>query len=57
MNELLQQYAKDKQLHLWAGSWLFHEKEYELAQKRLEEAVAIDTDFAPALNDLGYVYA
>ena len=57
MNELLQQYPKDKQLHLWAGSWLFHEKEYELAQKRLEEAVAIDTDFAPALNDLGYVYA
>src|SRR5205085_7306807 len=57
MNELLQQYPKDKQLHLWAGGWLFHEKEYELAQKRLEEAVAIDTDFAPALNDLGYVYA
>jgi tetratricopeptide (TPR) repeat protein len=57
MNELLQQYPKDKQLHLWAGSWLFHEKEYELAQKRLEEAVAIDTDFAPALNDLGYLYA
>src|SRR5437667_5085282 len=50
MNELLQQYPKDKQLHLWAGSWLFHEKEYELAQKRLEEAVAIDTDFAPALS-------
>jgi Flp pilus assembly protein TadD len=57
MNELLQQYPKDKQLLLWAGSWLFHEKEYELAQKRLEEAVAIDADFAPALNDLSYVYA
>jgi Flp pilus assembly protein TadD len=57
MNDLLQQYPKDKQLYLWAGSWLFHEKEYELAQKRLEAAVAIDTDFAPGLNDLGYVYA
>ncbi len=57
MNELIQQYPKDKQLHLWAGSWLFHEKEYELAQKRLEEAVAIDANFASALNDLGYVYA
>jgi len=39
------------------GSWLFHEKEYELAQKRLEQALAIDADFASALNDLGYVYA
>ena len=57
MNDLLEQYPKDKQLLLWAGSWLFHEKEYELAQKRLEQAVAIDADFAPALNDLGYVYA
>src|SRR5438876_1083241 len=57
MNELLQQYPKDKQLHLWAGSWLFHEQEYELAEKRLEEAVAIDADFASALNDLGYIYA
>jgi tetratricopeptide (TPR) repeat protein len=57
MNDLLQQYPKDKQLHLWAASWLFREKEYELAQKRLEEAVAIDRDFAPALNYLGYVYA
>ena len=26
MNELLQNYPKDKQLLLWAGSWMFHEK-------------------------------
>jgi tetratricopeptide (TPR) repeat protein len=28
-----------------------------VTQKRLEEAVAIDGDFAPPLNDLGYAYA
>ena len=28
-----------------------------MAQKRLEQAVAIDADFAAALNDLGYIYA
>ena len=49
MNDLVQQYPKDKQLLVWAGSWLFHQKEYELAQKRLEQAVAIDADFAAAL--------
>ena len=57
MNDLVQQYPKDEQLLVWAGSWLFHQKEYELAQKRLEQAVAIDADFAAALNDLGYIYA
>lgn len=57
MNELLQEYPKDKHLLLWAGSWLFHQKEYELAQKRLEQAIALDADFAAPLNDLGYLYA
>lgn len=57
MNDLLQEYPRDKQLFLWAGSWLLHQQEYELAGKRLEEAVAIDPNFASALNDLGYVYA
>jgi tetratricopeptide (TPR) repeat protein len=57
MNELLQEYPKDKHLLLWAGSWLFHQKEYELAQKRLEQAITLDADFAAPLNDLGYLYA
>jgi tetratricopeptide (TPR) repeat protein len=57
MNDLLQQYPQDKHLLVWAGSWLFHQKEYELAQERLEQAAAIDPDFASPLNDLGYIYA
>ena len=57
MNDLVQQYPKDKHILVWAGSWLFHQKEYELAQKRLEQAAAIDADFAAPLNDLGYIYA
>src|SRR5438309_6233003 len=53
MNDLVQQYPKDEQLLVWAGSWLFHQKEYELAQKRLEQAVAIDADFAAARERSG----
>ena len=56
MNELVQQYPKDKHILVWAGSWLFHQRDYELAQKRLEQAAAIDADFAAPLNDLGYIY-
>jgi tetratricopeptide (TPR) repeat protein len=57
MNDLVQQYPKDKHVLVWAGSWLFHQREFQLAQKRLEQAVAIDPDFAAPLNDLGYIYA
>lgn len=57
MNDLLQRYPNDKQLLMWSGSWLFHQEEYERAQKKLEEAVALDAGFASAWNDLGYIYA
>jgi tetratricopeptide (TPR) repeat protein len=57
MNDLLQRYPKDKQLLMWSGSWLFHQEEYERAQKKLEHAVALDPSFASAWNDLGYIYA
>jgi tetratricopeptide (TPR) repeat protein len=57
MNDLLERYPKDKQLLMWSGSWLFHQEEYERAQKRLEQAVALDASFASAWNDLGYIYA
>jgi tetratricopeptide (TPR) repeat protein len=57
MNDLLQRYPNDKQLLMWSGSWLFHQEEYERAQKKLEEAVALDPNFASAWNDLGYIYA
>jgi tetratricopeptide (TPR) repeat protein len=57
MNDLLRLHPKDKNILVWAGSWLFHQREYELAQKRLEEASAIDLSYAPPLNDLGYIYA
>ncbi|HKU25106.1 MAG TPA: tetratricopeptide repeat protein [Candidatus Sulfotelmatobacter sp.] len=57
MNDLLERYPKDKQLLMWSGSWLFHQQEYERAQKKLEQAVALDPGFASAWNDLGYIYA
>ena len=57
MNDLLEGYPKEKQLLMWSGSWLFHQEEYERAQTKLEQAVALDPSFASAWNDLGYIYA
>jgi len=57
MNDLLQQFPQDKHIALWAGSWLLNQGQYEPAIKRLEQAVKLDTNYAAALNDLGYAYA
>jgi len=57
MNDLVQRFPKDKQVQLWAGSWLLRVNQYEPARKRLEAAVALDPKYSPALNDLGYACA
>jgi tetratricopeptide (TPR) repeat protein len=57
MNDLVQRFPKDKHVHLWAGSWLLRMNQYEAARKQLEVAVALDGNYAPALNDLGYTCA
>jgi len=57
MNDLLAKYPKDQRLAFLAGDWLIPQQRYEQAAKVLERAVALDPDYAAALNDLGYAYA
>ena len=57
MNDLLEMYPKDKRMIYLAGNWMMGEKEYERASRQFEKALALDKNYAPALNDLGYAYA
>ena len=57
MNDLLEMFPKDKRLAYLAGNWMMGQNSYEQAQKSLERALAIDKNYPPALNDLGYCYA
>jgi tetratricopeptide (TPR) repeat protein len=57
MNDLLEMYPKDKRVQYLAGNWMMGEREYERATRQFEKALAIDKNYAPALNDLGYAYA
>ncbi|HLK34522.1 MAG TPA: tetratricopeptide repeat protein, partial [Terriglobales bacterium] len=57
MNDLVAMYPKDKQLLYIVGNWLILQESYEQTRKFMEEALAIDPQYPPALNDLGYSYA
>ncbi len=57
MNDLLEMFPKDKRLAYLAGNWMMGQNSYEQAQKTLERALAVDKNYPPALNDLGYCYA
>ncbi|MGH9538785.1 MAG: tetratricopeptide repeat protein [Terriglobales bacterium] len=57
MNDVQEMYPKDKRLAYLAGNWLMGQNSYDTAQKTLERALAIDKNYPPALNDLGYCYA
>jgi predicted Zn-dependent protease len=57
MNDMLAMFPRDKHLYLLVASWLMGEQGEEQAGRLLHKALEIDPDFAPALNDLAYVYA
>src|SRR6202163_4356354 len=57
MNDMLEMFPKDKHLAYLAGNWMMGQNSYEQAQKMLQEALAIDKNYPPALNDLAYCYA
>jgi tetratricopeptide (TPR) repeat protein len=57
MNDMREMFPKDKHLAYLAGNWLMGQNSYEQAQKTLQEALAIDRNYPPALNDLAYCYA
>ncbi len=57
MNDLCQMFPRDKWVLYLAGNWLVVQESYEPARKFMERALALDPNFPPALNDLGYSYA
>jgi Flp pilus assembly protein TadD len=57
MNDLLEMYPKDKHLFYLAGNWLMLEDGDEQSLKLMEKALALDKNYAAALNDLAYLYA
>lgn len=57
MNDLVALYPRDKQLLYVVGNWLVLQESYDQGRKFMERALAIDPQYPPALNDLGYAYA
>lgn len=57
LNDLLEMYPKDPQLFDLAGNWMEEKSSHERAEKLLEHALALDKNYAAALNDVAYCYA
>lgn len=57
LNDLLEMYPKDPQLLDIGGNWMMSRSSHERAEKLLERALALDKNYAPALNDVAYCYA
>jgi tetratricopeptide (TPR) repeat protein len=57
MNDLLAKYPRDQRLAYLAGDWLMQQFRYEQAVAVLEHGLALNPDYAAALNDVAYGYA
>ena len=57
MNDLLTRYPRDQRLAYLAGDWLMQQFRYEQAVAVLERALALNPNYAAALNDVAYGYA
>jgi tetratricopeptide (TPR) repeat protein len=57
MNDVVAMYPRDKQLVYLAGNWLLLQQSLPRAEKLLTQALAIDKDYPPPWNALGYLYA
>src|SRR5205807_10673175 len=55
MNDMLEMYPRDKHLLYLAGNWLMADNGDDQAQRTSEKALAIDTPYPAALNDLASV--
>ena len=56
MNDLVAKRYKDKHVLYLAGEWLYFQQDYDGAKKLWAKSLAIDPDFPPALNMMGYIY-
>jgi tetratricopeptide (TPR) repeat protein len=57
MNDMLEMYSKDRRLYYLVGNWMMGVNGYRQAQKMFERALAIDKNYAAALNDVAYCFA
>jgi tetratricopeptide (TPR) repeat protein len=57
MNDLLALYPRDKRLNFLVAYWLYKQDEYDLAEKLTLRALAQDSSYATAYNQLGYIYS
>jgi tetratricopeptide (TPR) repeat protein len=57
MNDMLAMYPKDRRLYYLVGNWMMGVNGYQQAQKMFERALAIDKNYAAALNDVAYCFA
>jgi tetratricopeptide (TPR) repeat protein len=55
-NELLARYPEEKHVLLLTARWLQSQQDYDRSRNLLEKSLNVDPDFAPALNELAYVY-
>lgn len=57
MNDLLAQFPKDKRLRYYASTWSLINGAYERTLELAEQALALDPNYPPALNEAGYASA
>jgi tetratricopeptide (TPR) repeat protein len=55
--ELTGKYPQEKHAHYELGDHFYSRRYYSVAILEYEKAIALDPDFGPALNSLGYIYA
>ncbi|GAC1627996.1 MAG: hypothetical protein PVS2B2_09380 [Candidatus Acidiferrum sp.] len=56
MNDLIQRYPNDKHVLFLTAGWLYAQQDYDRSRAMMEKILALDPDFAPVLNTLGYSY-
>ncbi len=57
MNDLLALYPHDKRINFLVAYWLYKQDQYELAKKLTLRALAEDSKYATAYNQLAYLYS
>lgn len=57
MNDMLAMYPHDKRLNFLVAYWLYKQDQYELAKKLTLKALAEDSKYATAYNQLAYLYS
>jgi tetratricopeptide (TPR) repeat protein len=54
MNDLLGRFPNDKHILYLTAEWLYFQQDYDRSRKMMEKILQLDSNFAPALNMLGY---